>query len=107
MASSEGFVEYVMEQLEDVGILRYRKMFGEFCVYVNEKPIVLVCDDRIYLKKVAELEEVMVGQEVGVPYDGASERWVVDVDDRELLREAVEILDAVTPVPMPKKRKEK
>lgn len=107
MASTMGFTEFVMEQLEGVGVLRYRKMFGEYCVYVNEKPIVLICDDRVYLKMVPELEGLMSGAETGVPYEGASERYVVDVDDRELMREAVRILEDVTPLPRPKKKRQR
>ena len=105
MASSLGFVEFVMGQIEGVGALRHRKMFGEYCVYVNEKPIVLVCDDRVYVAMAPELKDIMAGAEKGFPYAGAKERYVLDVDDRELMREAVGILDAVTPVPRKKRTK--
>jgi len=105
MASSIEFVEFVMGQLDGIGSLRMRKMFGEYCVYVNEKPIVLICGDRVYLKIVPELEELMGDAERGFPYEGASERYVLDIDDRELSREAVGILESATPVPKPKKRK--
>ena len=38
MASNIEFVEFVSSQLEKLGIVRYRKMFGDYMVYVNEKP---------------------------------------------------------------------
>jgi DNA helicase-2/ATP-dependent DNA helicase PcrA len=33
-----------------VGAVRYKKMFGEYMVYVNEKPILLVCDNTVFVK---------------------------------------------------------
>ncbi len=42
MATSEEFIYYVCEQLKGIGTIRYKKMFGEYMVYINEKPIVLV-----------------------------------------------------------------
>ena len=42
MSSSLDFVNYVCEQLEGVGAIRSRKMFGEYMVYVNDKPVVMV-----------------------------------------------------------------
>ena len=42
MSSSLDFVNYVCEQLEGVGAIRSRKMFGEYMVYVND-PVWLTC----------------------------------------------------------------
>ena len=39
MSTSLDFVEYICEQIAGVGQIRYRKMFGEYMVYVNNKPI--------------------------------------------------------------------
>ena len=57
MASTEGFIEFVIEQIGDIGNVRYRKMFGEYMVYVNDKPILLVCDDTVYVKMHDEIKE--------------------------------------------------
>ncbi len=102
MASSLDFAEYVMEQLNGAGTLRYRKMFGEYCIYVNDKPIVLVCDDRVFVKIIPELADIMIGAERGFPYEGAKERYLLDIDDRDLTLEVIRTLDKVTP--KPKKR---
>jgi TfoX/Sxy family transcriptional regulator of competence genes len=104
MASSPDFVEYTINQLEGIGALRSRKMFGEYCVYVNEKPIDLICDDQVYLKIIPELAEIMQSAEKGFPYEGASERYILDIDDRDLAREAVTILERATPLPKPKRK---
>ena len=47
MATTINFINYVCEQLKGVGVIRYRKMFGEYMVYVNDKPIIIVCDMQI------------------------------------------------------------
>lgn len=39
MATTIYFIEYVCEQISSVGAVRYKKMFGEYMVYVNEKPV--------------------------------------------------------------------
>ena len=41
MASSKEFVDFVMEQACGTGEITFRKMFGEYMIYVNEKPVVL------------------------------------------------------------------
>ena len=35
MATTPDFVEFVCEQISGAGDIRYRKMFGEYMVYVN------------------------------------------------------------------------
>jgi TfoX/Sxy family transcriptional regulator of competence genes len=105
MASSLDFLELVLEQLDGVGELDYKRMFAEYCVYVNQKPLILIIEDQIYLKKLPALKDMMDGVELEVPYPGLHERYVIDVDDRELLREAVIVAEENSPQPKPKKLK--
>ena len=46
MATSQEYVVFVLEQLRGAGFLRYRKMFGEYMVYVNEKPLIWCATTR-------------------------------------------------------------
>jgi TfoX/Sxy family transcriptional regulator of competence genes len=39
MATTQDYIEYVCERLPDCGNVRYRKMFGEYMVYINDKPL--------------------------------------------------------------------
>ena len=105
MATSPEFVEYVCEQLAGAGLLRYRKMFGEYMVYVDERPVLLVCDDTVYVKKVDAVAELLAGAETGVPYEGAKEHYILDIDNAPLCRAVTERLVAVTPLPKPKQKK--
>ena len=45
MATTNEYIEYVCEQIKGIGEIRYKKMFGEFMVYVNDKPIIIVCNN--------------------------------------------------------------
>ena len=44
MATTPEYNEFVCERLEPFGAVRSRKMFGEYMVYLNDKPIITVCD---------------------------------------------------------------
>ena len=68
MATSIDFIEYICEQLNGVGTVRYRKMFGEYLVYVNDKPILTVCNNTAYIKKLDELADLMQNAKTGLPY---------------------------------------
>lgn len=105
MATTESYIKFVCEQIEGVGVIRYKKMFGEYMVYVNDKPVLLVCDNTVYVKKLPEIEELMSDAECGVPYDSAKEHYILDIEDRELTAKAVEILERITPVPKKKAKK--
>lgn len=99
MASSPDFTLYICEQLEGIGTIRSRKMFGEYMVYVNDKPVVLVCDDTVFIKMLPCLAELLAENRTGAPYDGAKEHYILDPDDRETLRAAASLAESVTPLP--------
>lgn len=104
MATSVDYIEFVYEQIRGMGRIRYRKMFGEYCVYVNDKPILLVCDNTVFVKKAEEIAEYMQNAETGFPYDGAKEHYILDIENGEICREVIAILEEVTQLP---KKKEK
>ena len=102
MSSSLDFVNYICEQMEGVGTIRSRKMFGEYMVYVNDKPVVMVCDDTVFMKILPCLSELLKDRPTAPPYEGAKDHYVLDPDDRDTLRRAAELAEAVTPLPKKK-----
>ena len=106
MATTIDFIEYVCGQIDGAGAVRYQKMFGEFMVYVNDKPILLVCDNTVFVKILPCVEGLMNNADKGFPYKGAKEHYVLDIDNRELALAVVSALEKVIPVPKPKKKKE-
>lgn len=105
MASNVEFVEYVCEQIAPCGGVRYRKMFGDYMVYVNDKPLLLLCDNTVYAKQLAILQELLSENELGVPYDGAKPHFILDADNAEQLRSVVNILEPLTALPKRRKKK--
>ena len=105
MASDIDFVNYVMDQVKDAGQTAYRKMFGEYLIYVNQKPVILICDNTAFVKKLDCVQSLLRNCETGCPYSGAKEHYILDVDDREQLLEAAREIEKVTPVPKKKSNK--
>ena len=103
MATTLEFIEYVCDQARGNWDIRYKKMFGEYMVYVNNKPVLLVCDNVVYVKKLKELDELLDGANVGVPYNGAKEHYILDIDDHILTNDVLTILERITPLPKKKK----
>lgn len=105
MATTQEYIEYVCEQIEGIGEIRYKKMFGEYMVYVNNKPILLVCDGIVYVKKLDVIYDLMKEADVGIPYKSAKEHYILDIDNKGLSRKVLIELEKVTPIPKPRKKK--
>ena len=105
MGTTIDFIEYICDQIAGVGEIRYKKMFGEYMVYVNGKPILLVCDNAVFVKVLPCLDETMREADKGFPYDGAKEHYILDIDNAEFSKKVIAILEPVTPIPKPKKRR--
>lgn len=101
MATDKNYIEFVCGQLrgEDA---QYKKMFGEYMVYIEGKPLLLVCDNTVFVKKFEELKDLMSEADCGFPYGGAKEHYVLDIENAGLTEQVIEILKTVTP--LPKKR---
>ncbi len=107
MATTKEYIEFVCEQISFISGVRYKKMFGEYMVYVNDKPILLVCDNTVFVKKADCIKDIMSEESVGTPYNGAKEHYILNVEDSELSKEVILLLEKVTPVPKKKIKKEK
>lgn len=99
MATNLDYIEFVIDQIQGNKALRFRKMFGDYMVYANDKPILLVCDNTVYVKKLMELEQIMKSSECGIPYDGAKEHYILDIENKDLVNQVVDILEKITPLP--------
>ena len=105
MATTVEYIEYVCEQIRGIGDVRYKKMFGEYMVYLNDKPVLLVCDNNVFVKKLDCIESIMVNADVGVPYKGAKEHYILDIDDQEFSKKVILEVEKVTTIPKPRKKK--
>ena len=103
MASSKGYLEFVLEQLSGLPEISYRAMMGEYVLYYRGRVIGGIYDDRLLLKLTKAAEEMIPDAAKEIPYEGEKEMLLVDVDDRETM---TRLIEAMYPeLPEPKKRK--
>ena len=105
MVAPADFVDFVCEQVGDAGALRYKKMFGEYLVYVDDEPILLVCDNTVYVKMLPVIDDLMGSADRGSPYEGAKEHYILDIENRGLAVKVIAALLPVVKVPQPRKKK--
>lgn len=106
MATTFDYIEFVMDSIGEIsGIeIRYKKMFGEYCVYLNDKPVLLVCDNTVYVKMAPCIEQLMIGKQTRPPYDGAKPHYILDIEDSCFTEKVLRLLEHNTPLPKPRKR---
>ena len=105
MATTTEYMHYVCERLDAFGAIRSKKMFGEYMVYLNDKPIFTVCDNTVYVKQLPVLADLLSDAQTGSPYDGAKPHYLIDPTDASLLNRLVPLLEAHTPVPAKRAKK--
>ena len=107
MATDADFMVYVQEQARLGDTLTYRKMFGEYALYLNGKMVALVCDNRVFLKPTDAVRDLLDNVEEGPPYPGAKPHFVLDeyLDDSDMLARLLRTTALALPPPKPKTRK--
>jgi len=103
MASSQGYLDFILDQLSEADGVSCRAMMGEYIIYFRGKVIGGIYDDRFLVKPTDSAVAMMPRAEYELPYDGAKPMLLVDnVEDRAFLRELLEAVYA--DLPSPKKR---
>ena len=104
MASSKGYLDYILEQLSELNDVAYRAMMGEYIIYYRGKVVGGIYDDRFLVKPAKSAVALMPDADEESPYEGAKRMLLVDnVEDREFLRELIEAMYEELPVPKKKK----
>jgi DNA transformation protein len=83
MASKQSTVEYISEQITQAGQIRFRKMFGEYAIYCDEKVVAFVCDDQLFIKPTKAGRELITDLEEAPPYPGAKMYNLISPDQWE------------------------
>lgn len=105
MACSTDFIEFVCDALNPLGEVRYRKMMGEYVIYVNDKCVITACDNLAYIKKLPCVMDLMADAECGCPYAGAKEAYILDVTDRRKMCNVIARLWDELPYPKSMQKK--
>ena len=93
MATTKEYLDFVLAQLSGLPGIDYKRMFGEYLIYRNGKPVLLVCDNTVFVKKLPELAELMQDAPEGLPYEGTKPHYMLDVENRELTETVLEIVE--------------
>ena len=108
MATCIDFINFIHDQLDAHIPITHKKMFGEYMVYCDGRAVLLVCDDTVFVKKLPETTAVFdahgVTPDVGIPYDGTREHYILDIENVDLAVDMVRELARVLPIPKSKKK---
>ena len=102
MASAKDCLDYVLEQLSGLEDVHCRAMMGEYVLYCRGKVVGGVYDNRLLLKPTPSARLLLPDAPTELPYPGAKEMLVADVDDAEKLCAVIAAM--ADELPAPKKR---
>ena len=87
MASSREYLEFVLGQLSDLSDISFRAMMGEYIIYYQGKVVGGIYDNRFLVKPTKTAKAIMPNAPFELPYEGAKEMLLADIDNRALLNE--------------------
>jgi TfoX/Sxy family transcriptional regulator of competence genes len=104
MATRIGTVEFICDQAGLGKRLTFRKMFGEYALYLDGKVVALICDDQLYLKPTPEGLKSLGSVSEAPPYPGAKNHYLLSsvLDDPDRLSAALLVTARALPAPRPK-----
>ena len=106
MSSKQDFVDFIIDQIKNTGLVTFKKMFGEYAIYCDGKVVALVCDNKLFIKQ-TEGGKSFIGNAIEAPpYPGAKLSFLIEdkIEDGEWLSELVMITTKELPEPKPKKK---
>lgn len=104
MASSRGYLDFILEQLFELEEITYRAMMGEYILYYRGKIVGGIYDDRLLVKPVKSAISLMPDATYELPYEGAKEMLLVDdIDNKDFLTQLFNAM--YDELPNPKKKK--
>lgn len=107
MTTDKNFVDYITEQAQLGAALTFKKMFGEYGVYLDGKIIAFACDNSLFVKATKATIETTRALPHRPPYPGAKPYPVADelLDDADALRSLLVATAQDLPSPTLKKPK--
>ena len=104
MATERGFVEHLQSQSGLGPALSFRKMFGEYALYLHERVVAFACDNQLYVKPTEPGRALLGNVTERPPYPGGKPYFLIDeqLDDRDLLGRLFRVTAEALPLPKPK-----
>ena len=101
-------MDFIEEQVSGAGVIRSRRMFGEYALYCDEKVVGFICDDKLFIK-ITPKSLAIVGPGHEAPaYPGSKPYLLIDEDfwdNREWMSELVRQTAEDVPLKLKKSRK--
>ena len=104
MSSTNQYLEFVLDLLGELDDVAHRKMMGEYILYCRGKVIGGIYDDRFLLKVTPASERLLPDAPRAIPYEGAKEMLLVEIEDRDALCDVVSAMWEELPAPKKKQR---
>ena len=104
MGTEPGFVEHLQSQSGLGAALSFRKMFGEYALYLQGKVVAFACDNQLYLKPTVPGRALLGTVSEAAPYPGGKLWFLIDeqLEDRQLLGRLFRVTADALPLPKPK-----
>ena len=88
MATTKGYKDYILEQLNLLDNITCRSMMGEYLLYYDGILFGGIYDDRLLVKIVDSNKKYNMQE--AIPYESAKPMYLVDnIDNQEILRNIV------------------
>ena len=106
MSTEREYSELIVMLLQPEPV-RVHPMFGEYCLYHNEKPIAFLCDNRVLLKPTNPPIDAVESLETGEAYPGSNLYYIAPEDrlDTPWFRETIVEMSRLLPKPKPRKKR--
>ena len=108
MASQQGTVDFLLDQMAGAGSVSAKKMFGEYGLYCDGKMFAIVADDQLFIKPTDAGRAWISAQgtlQEAPPYPPAQPYFLSDGglwDERDWLSQLARRTADALPVPKPK-----
>ncbi len=83
MSTSIKTISFLLDQLSSVNGISSKRMFGEYCLYLNQIPIGFICNDQLFIKQTESNEKLLIKKIVGYPYPRAKPYFLITADQWE------------------------
>lgn len=109
MASDPDFVEFVVDQVKNAGVISCRPMFGGHTLYCEGKVVALICDNQLFVKP-TKAGRLFIGDVVEAPpYTGARLFFLIEeqLEDKDWISKLISLTEMDLPPPKPGKKSKK
>lgn len=87
MSSTREYLDFIMDQLSELGEVSYRAMMGEYVIYYRGKVVAGIYDDRFLVKPTPGARRILPNASMEIPYPGGKAMIMIeDIENRDLLR---------------------